>query len=62
MATRPMSNRFGASDDDKQICGNPRCDVCWLWPRAGESKAAWLARLRARPTPRYLRVLRTYKS
>jgi hypothetical protein len=58
MAMDPLFDRLGTGGDGVLNCGAPRCAVCWLWPRPGEGRTTWLARLRAHPTPRYVRHVR----
>jgi hypothetical protein len=53
-----MSDRPGGGGDGVLACGDPRCAVCWRWPRPGEGRADWLVRLRAHPTPPYVRLMR----
>ena len=37
----------GVLSDPTLRCLDPTCAVCWLWPRSGESRVDWLARLMA---------------
>jgi len=54
----PMSDHPGGGSDGVLNCGDPYCEVCWLWPRPGEGWGDWLTRLRAHPTPRSVDLLR----
>ena len=54
----PLSDHPGDGGAGVLNCGDPYCGVCWLWPRPGEGRAAWLTRLRAHPTPRPVALVR----
>jgi hypothetical protein len=45
MTLRAWFAASGAGGNDDLLCTDPSCSVCWLWPRAGEERAEWLARL-----------------
>src|SRR5687768_16892344 len=51
MITHPPDRPRDAADT-VLLCLDPGCGVCWLWPRVGETRADWLARLSAWPDPR----------
>lgn len=53
MALRSVFDPPDADGNDDLLCTDPSCQVCWLWPRMGEERGEWMARLATRLSARH---------